>query len=170
MDWILETPVLPQLQHTVVDGYLRSNLPPFRNCRSSSCSSVFGVIFREIFDFDGDIRLTNTVWLQARAWRVEICQTALGPWSDWIELERPTGVQSLVKALTMTFALIFLEGTASGNLLDAHMMVIKYWCPDLFLGSGSKQSTMILLLNGSWRAGGGCNGTFGTIWFGFSAI
>ena len=170
MDWIPETPVLTHLQQIVVDGYPRPNLPLFRNSRSSLCSSVFGATFRELFDFEGDMRLTYTVWLQARAWRVEICHTTLEPWSDWIELGRPTGVKSLVKALTMTFALIFLKGTASGNLLDAHMMVIKYWCPDLFLGSGSKQSTMILLLDGSWRAGSGCNGTFGTIWFGFSAI
>ena len=170
MDWILETPVLTQLPQTVVDGYPRHHLPLFRNNRSSSCSSVFGAIFRELFDFEGDMRLTYTVWLQARAWRFEICHTTLEPWSDWIELGRPTGVKSLVKALTMTFALIFLKGTASGNLLDAHMMVIKYWCPDLFLGSGSQESTMILLLDGSWRAGSGCNGTFGTIWFGLKAI
>ena len=136
MDWIPETPVLTHLQQTVVDGYPRPNLPLFRNSRSSLCSSVFGAIFQELFDFEGDMRLTYTVWLQARAWRVEICQTTLKPWSDWIELGRPTGGKSLVKALTITFALIFLKGMASGNLLDAHMMVIKYWCPDLFLGSG----------------------------------
>ena len=43
------------------------------------------------------------------------------PWSDYIELGRPTSVENLVKALTSVFALIFLKGTASGNLVDAHM-------------------------------------------------
>ena len=57
----LETPVLTQLQQTVVDGYPRPHLPLFRNSRSSSCSSVFGAIFRELFDFEGDMRLTYTV-------------------------------------------------------------------------------------------------------------
>ena len=42
----------------------------------------------------------------------------------------------------MTFALIFFKGTASGNLLDVHMLIVKYWCPDLLLGSSSKQSTI----------------------------
>jgi len=50
----------------------------------------------------------------------------LEPWSDWIELGRPTNVKNFVKALTIVFALIFLRGMASGNLVDAHMMVNKY--------------------------------------------
>ena len=71
----------------------------------------------------------------------------LEPVSDWIELGRPTCVKNLVEALTITFALIFLEGIPSGNLV-AHIVVRKYWFPDLVLGSGPTQSTMILL-NGS---------------------
>ena len=54
----------------------------------------------------------------------------------------------MVKALTMTFALIFLKGTASGNLLDAHMMVIKYWCPDLFLGRDCEAPVPVKILIG----------------------
>ena len=72
----------------------------------------------------------------------------LESWLDWIELRRPTSVKNLVKALTIAFALIFLKGTASGNLVDTHMMINKYWFPDLVSGSGPTQSTMILL-NGS---------------------
>ena len=45
----------------------------------------------------------------------------LEPWSDYIELGRPTSVENLVKALTLVFALIFLKGSASGNLVDAGM-------------------------------------------------
>ena len=101
-------------QQIVVDGYPRPNLPLFRNSRSSLCSSVFGATFRELFDFEGDMRLTYTVWLQARAWRVEICHTTLEPWSDWIELGRPTGVKSLVKALTMTLHWYFSRARLQG--------------------------------------------------------
>ena len=56
--------------------------------------------------------------------------------------------QTLEKGAQLANELL-LRVRKSGNLLDAHVMVIKYWCPDLFLGSGSKQSTMILLLDGS---------------------
>ena len=72
----------------------------------------------------------------------------LEPWSDCIELGRPTSVKSLVKALTSAFALVFLQGKASGNLVDAYIRVSSHWFPDLVLGIGPTQSTMILL-NGS---------------------
>ena len=49
----------------------------------------------------------------------------LEPWSDWIALGSPTSVKNFVKALTIVLALMFLRGTASGNLVDAHMMVNK---------------------------------------------
>ena len=71
----------------------------------------------------------------------------LEPWSDWIELGRLTSVMNLVKALAIAFTLIFLKGTASENLVDAHTMFI-YWFPDLVLSSGPTQSKTILL-NGS---------------------
>ena len=35
-------------------------------------------------------------------------------------------MKNLVKVLTIVFALMFLRGMASGNLVDAHMMVNKY--------------------------------------------
>ena len=43
-----------------------------------------------------------------------------------MELGRPTSVKNLVKALTIDFALMFLRGMASGNVVDAHMIVNKY--------------------------------------------
>ena len=57
---------------------------------------------------------------------------------------------------------MFLRGMASGNLVDAHMMVNKYLFPDLVFGNGPTQST-IILLKGSWTAGVGCSGAFGII-------
>ena len=84
------------------------------------------------------------------------------PWSDWIELGRPSSEKKLVKALTMVFALIFLKGIASGNLVDAHMIVSKYWFPDFAFGSGTTQST-IIWLKGSMIAGIDCSGAFGMV-------
>jgi hypothetical protein len=55
----------------------------------------------------------------------------------------------------MVLDFIFLNGIASGNLVDAHIMVNRYWLPDLVLGKGPTQST-IILLNGSSNAGIGC--------------
>ena len=60
----------------------------------------------------------------------------------------------------MVFALMFRRGTASGNRVAAHMMVNKYWLPDLDLGNGPTQS-MITLEKGSPIAGMGCNGATG---------
>ena len=68
-------------------------------------------------------------------------------------------MKNLVKALTIVFALMFLRGMASGNLVDAHMMVNKYSFPDLVFGNGPTQS-IIILLKGSWTAGMGCSGGF----------
>ena len=87
------------------------------------------------------------------------------PWSDWIYLGRPTSVKNLINALTVVFALIFLRGIASGNLVDAHMAVNKYWLPDLVLGRGPTQS-MITLPNGPSNVGIGCKGASGKVWFG----
>lgn len=62
--------------------------------------------------------------------------------------------------LTMVFALIFLSGMASGNLVDVHMMVSKYWFPVLVLGKGPTQSTNTRLKGSSnaeigWRGADG---------------
>ena len=87
--------------------------------------------------------------------------------SDWIELGRPNREKNLVKALTMVFDLIFPKGIASGNLVDAHMIVSRYWFPDFVFGSGLTHST-IIWLKGSLVAGIGCSGAFGMyglIWF-----
>ena len=84
------------------------------------------------------------------------------PWSDWIELGRPTSEKNLVKASTMVFVLVFLKGSASGNLVDAHMIVSRYWFPDFVFGNGPMQST-IIWLKGSLIAGIGCSGAFGMV-------
>jgi hypothetical protein len=66
----------------------------------------------------------------------------------------------LTKAFTTDLDLIFLSGIASGNLVDAHIMVNRYWLPDFVLGKGSTQST-IILLKGSSNAGIGCRWALG---------
>jgi hypothetical protein len=60
--------------------------------------------------------------------------------------------KKIIKAFTIVLVLIFLKGIAFGNLVDAHIMVNKYWLPDLVLSKGPTQST-IILLNGSSNAG-----------------
>ena len=52
----------------------------------------------------------------------------------------------------MDFALIFFKSVASGNLVETHIIVNKYWFPLLVLGSGPTQSIMTRL-NGSSKAG-----------------
>ena len=84
------------------------------------------------------------------------------PWSDWIELGRPTREKNLVKALTMIFVLIFLKVIASGNPVDAHMIVSRSWFPDFVFGNGPTQST-IIWLKGSLIAGIGSSGAFGMV-------
>ena len=41
----------------------------------------------------------------------------------------------------MLGVLMFLNGMGSANLVEVHMMVNRYWLPDLVLGSGPTQST-----------------------------
>lgn len=76
---------------------------------------------------------------------VEIYLSKLKPWSDLIELGRPTSVKNLVKALTIAFTLIFLKSTVSGNLVDTHIMVNKYWFPDLVWGIGPSRPLSLLI-------------------------
>ena len=76
---------------------------------------------------------------------------------------RPTKVKNLVSAFIIVGALIFLTGTASGNLVATHIMVKRYWLPDLVIGRGPTQS-INTLLKGSSMAGMGFNGAG----FGFS--
>ena len=88
------------------------------------------------------------------------------PWSLWTDFGNPTNVKNLVKAFTILGAFMFLKGIASGNLVEAHMIVNKYSLPVLVLGRGPTQS-IITLLNGSSNAGIGFNGALGIFWFGF---
>lgn len=62
----------------------------------------------------------------------------------------------------MVLALIFRKGIDSGNLVDAHMIVSRYWPPDFVFGNGPTQST-IISLKGSLIAGIGCSGAFGMV-------
>ena len=54
-----------------------------------------------------------------------------------------TTVKNLIKAFTMVFALIFLNRKASGKHIDEHMIVNKYWLPNLVFGNGPTQSIII---------------------------
>ena len=75
-------------------------------------------------------------------------------------------VKKLIKALEILGAVMLVNGMASGNLVEAHIIVNKYWFLDLVLGNGPTQS-IITLLNGSSKAGIGFNGALGICWFGF---
>lgn len=55
---------------------------------------------------------------------------------------------------------MFVSGMASGNRVDVHMMVSKYWFPDLVLGKAPTQSTNTRL-KGSSIAGIGWRGADG---------
>ena len=66
----------------------------------------------------------------------------------------------------MVAAHMFFRGMASGNLVEAHMIVSRYWLPVLVLGSGPTQS-MSTWLNGSSKAGIGSRGAVGIFWLGF---
>ena len=77
----------------------------------------------------------------------------------------PKVEKNLVSALRTWLAVIWRNGTASGNLVAAHMIVNKYWLPDFDLGRGPTQSTMTRS-KGS-VTGIGCNGAGGIVWLGF---
>ena len=64
----------------------------------------------------------------------------------------------------MLGALMFLNGMASGNLVEVHMIVSRYWLPGLVLGNGPTQSTKTRLI-GSCIAGIGTGGATWLHWF-----
>ena len=64
-------------------------------------------------------------------------------------------MKNLTSALTIVLVLIFLSGKASGKRVEAHIIVKRYWQPDLVLGRGPTQS-IIILLKGPSKAGMGC--------------
>lgn len=72
-------------------------------------------------------------------------------------------------ALETTGAVILRKGIASGNRVAAHMMVSKYWFPDLVRGSGPTQSIKIRS-KGSPITGMGCKGAGGIFWLGLPTI
>ena len=76
-----------------------------------------------------------------------------------MDFGNPTKVKNFIRALTMVLALMFLKGIASGNLVEAHIIVSRNSFPDLVFGNGPTQSIMTLL-KGSSKAGIGCNGDF----------
>ena len=78
-------------------------------------------------------------------------------------------MKNFTRALTIALVLVFLKGIASGKRVEAHIIVKRYSDPDLVLGKGPTQSIMILL-NGSSKAGIGCKGLFGIVWLGFPTI
>ena len=59
---------------------------------------------------------------------------------------------------------MLVNGMALGNLVEAHIMVKRYWFLDLVFGKGPTQS-IITLLNGSSNAGMGFRGATGIFWF-----
>ena len=61
---------------------------------------------------------------------------------------------------------MFLRGMASGNLVEVHMIVSRYWLPVLVFGNGPTQSR----LNGSSKAGIGSSGAGGILLLGFPVI
>ena len=71
-------------------------------------------------------------------------------------------MKNLTRALTIVLVLMFLKGMTSGKRVEAHIIVKIYSDSDLVLGKGPTQSVMILL-NGSSKAGIGCKGLFGIV-------
>ena len=43
-------------------------------------------------------------------------------------------MKNLIKALTIVAALMFLSAIASGKRVEAHIIVKRYWLPDLVFG------------------------------------
>ena len=76
--------------------------------------------------------------------------------------------KNFTRAFTMFLVLIFLSGMASGKRVE-HTLLWGYSWPDLLSGKGSTQS-IIILLNGSSKAGIGCKWAFGIVWLGFPII
>ena len=67
-----------------------------------------------------------------------------------------------MRVLTIFLALMFLVEMASGNLVEAHIIVSRYWLPALVHGSGPTQST-ITRLNSSSTTGIGFRGVTGIL-------
>ena len=91
------------------------------------------------------------------------------PWSDCTKVGRPTNEKNLTRDSTIRGALIFRRGKASGKRVARHIIVSRYWFPDLVLGKGPTQSMMISL-NGSPQAGMGLRGATGIVSLGFPTI
>ena len=64
---------------------------------------------------------------------------------------------------------MLVKGMASGNVVEAHIMVKRYWFLDLVFGKGPKQS-IITLLHVSLNAVMGLRGATGIFWFCFPTI
>ena len=78
-------------------------------------------------------------------------------------------VKKLTRAFEILGASMLVKGVASGNLVEAHIMVKRYWFLDLDFGKGPTQS-IITLLNGSSNAQMGLRGATGIFWSGFLTI
>ena len=62
----------------------------------------------------------------------------------------------------MVLALMLLKWIASGNLVEAHIIVSRYSFPYFVFGIGPTQSIMMMiLLKGSSNVGIGCKGAGG---------
>ena len=91
------------------------------------------------------------------------------PWSDCTKVGRPTNEKNLTRDSTIRGALILRRGIASGKRVERHIIVSRYWLPDLVLGRGPTQS-IIISLNGSLQAGIGLRGAIGIDSLGFLTI
>ena len=70
------------------------------------------------------------------------------------------------KDFAMVGAFMLRSGMASGNRVDAHIIVSKYWFPLFVFGNGPTQY-IITREKDSSHAGMGINGAFGIFRFGF---
>ena len=64
---------------------------------------------------------------------------------------------------------MMVKGMASGNLVDAHIIIKIYWFQELVFGKAPTHSIMTLQ-NGCKKAGIGLRGATGIFWFGFPTI
>ena len=65
-------------------------------------------------------------------------------------------MKNLTRALTIVMVLLFLSAVASGKCVEAHIIVKRYWQPDLVM-------PMLILLNGLSNARIVCELAFGLV-------
>lgn len=70
---------------------------------------------------------------------LNIFEPMFDPWSDFTTPSKATVLKNVIRTFTVFHAEIFLKAIASGNLVEAYMIVKRYWFFNLVLGNGPLQ-------------------------------